>query len=81
MNDIQHEILKEIKGLAVQQATLSAKLDSHLENQERLEDEVDKLKIETKIVAKHDLIIKAALWVYGIIISALIYNFFSGKSS
>lgn len=77
MNDLQHEILAEIKDLAVAQATLSTKLDSYLECQTKLEVDVIALKEGIKDVSKHDFILKGTLWLYGIILSAFIYKIFS----
>lgn len=75
VNDIQHEILAEIKDLSVQQATFSTKLDSYLENQHRLENDIIALKEAIKPISRHESILKGFLWIIGIMIPAFIYKF------
>ena len=79
MDDLQLEILSQVKDLAVSQATLAAKLDSYLEYQTKLEEKLNVVVHDNKKISKHDFIIKGILWMYGLLVSAYVYAFFSNR--
>lgn len=81
VNDIHLEILEEIKKLAVEQATLKATIEAHLVQCDKIEEDIKDLQKDTIKLNKHDFIIKGMLWVYGAIISTLLYKFIPGRFS
>lgn len=81
MNDIQLEILEEIRKIAVDQAALRATVESHLDRNEKNERDIEALQKDTIKLNKHDFIIKGMLWIYGAIISTLLYKFLPSRFS
>jgi len=79
VDEIQQEILREIKHLSIDQATIKAKLDSYLTNQDRLETSLKDVKKEVNKVSRHEYIIKGMLWVYGVLFSFVLYKFFPSR--
>lgn len=72
MDGILMEILNEVKSLAVKHAEIDAKLDSALLINGKQEEEIKVIQSSIKAVHEHSVIIKAMLWVYGIIVSFIV---------
>jgi hypothetical protein len=72
MDEVLYEILQEVKNLSVQQAELRAILEGHKNSDAKQDIEIAELRESVKSVREHGVIIKAMLWVYGIIVSFII---------
>lgn len=72
MDEILMEILSEVKSLAIKHAEIGSKLDAALMIDDRQEKDIQLLKESVKSVHEHGVIIKAMLWVYGIVVSLIV---------
>ncbi len=77
--EILHEILKEVRDIAVTQATLKEKIESHLYMNKKIEEDVVELKTILPKVERHDVFMKVSVWVYVFLISSIGLKFFSSK--
>ncbi len=77
--EVWHEILTEVKEIAVAQAALKEKVEAHLYKNKRVEEDIAELKINIPKIERHDVFMKISVWVYIFIISTIGVRLFSGK--
>jgi len=78
MSDQFKEIMQALKELSVDQASLKERVESHLYQTNELKGKVNQIEQTVKVVPKHDIFIKASIWVYGVIITVVSANWFKG---
>ena len=79
VNEVLLEILDEVKKLAVEQASVNARLEACVLMTNRQDADIKVLQVNDSEVHKHGVILKGMLWMYGLIVAGLVGKLLSSK--
>ena len=71
------QIMEALKELSIDQAVLKEKVEAHLKIVDKHETEINEV---SKLANRHDVFMKASLWVFGFLASAFGIKLFQGGS-
>ena len=79
IDQVLYEILSEVRKLSAEQSAVNAKLENCIKTTDRQDSDIRQLQVVANDTHRHSLILKAMVWVYGLVIAGFIGKFLTSK--